>query len=135
MTLIESLTSESERDQLRQMMDKILQVDIDVVRFVGILNTKENCLMTKMQHGKTSVLSQAEEEIWALKLKNMKAMQAEFDHALGKVSLMRIRRERLTQLVFFVSNLIIFVAVEPLVSQLSIDKISNDIEIIIQHSC
>ena len=135
MAVIESLFSELVRDQLRHLMDKILQIDKDIVRFVGIFNIKENCLMTKMQQGKVSYMTQREEDTFALYLKSMKKMQEGLDHALGKVILMEIRREKLYQLVFFVGNFIIFVTVEPIINRRILENILNYIEIAIQSIC
>ena len=109
MALIESISSEPAKEQLRRLMEKILQIDRDIVRFVGIFDTKENCLMTKMQQG--------------------------LDHALRKVSLVEIRREKLYQLVFFVDNLIIFVTVEPIINHRTLESILHYIETVIQSIC
>ena len=135
MALIESISSESAKEQLKRFMEKILQIDRDIVRFVGIFDTKENCLMTKMQQGKVSYVTQREEDTFALYLKSMKKMQEGLDHALGKVRLMEIRREKLYQLVFFVGNFIIFVTVEPIINRRTIENILNYIEIAIQSIC
>lgn len=129
MAVIGSLYSESVKEQLNRFMEKILQIDRDVVRFVGIFDTSENCLMTKMQQGKISYVTQREEDAFALYLKNTKKMQETLDHALGKVRFMEIRREKLYQLVFFVDSLIIFVTVEPIVNRRTLENILNYIEI------
>ena len=109
-------------ENLKRLLDEILEID-GSVRFVGMLDDKENTLRSKLKDGITSRLNPNEDEKFALDLRNMKNTQDSFNVKLGAVTYMYIKREKIPVLVYFCDDLVIYVSCEPNVEYPQIMKI------------
>ena len=114
-------------ENLKRLLDEVLEID-DSVRFVGMLDDKENTLRSKLKDGKVSRLTPSEDEKFALDLRNMKQIQDSLNEQLGAVTYMYINREKIPLLVYFCDDLIIYVSCEPNVEYQQIMKIVVKLE-------
>ena len=122
---MENTTLRSEN--LKRLLDEVLEID-DSIRFVGMLDDKENTLRSKLKDGKISRLTPSEDEKFSLDLRNMKKIQDSFNEQLGAVTYMYINREKIPLLVYFCDDLVIYVSCEPNVEYQHIMKIVDKLE-------
>lgn len=113
----------------KNILDEILKIDEEIVRFAGIVNTSENTLISKIQKNKQSYLTEKEEEDFALDLENIRKIQNKLNDRLGATVFMHIIRKRLHQFIYYLDNFVVYVTCEPMSDQKSINKISTDIEL------
>jgi len=122
---MENTTLRSEN--LKRLLDEVLEID-DSVRFVGMIDDKENTLRSKLKDDKISRLTPSEDEKFALDLRNMKKIQDSVNDQLGVVTYMYISREKIPILVYFCDELIIYVSCETNVEYQQIMKIVTKLE-------
>jgi len=118
----------------KNVLDEILSVDDEIIRFAGIVDTNENTLISRLQRNKQSHVTEKEEEEFALDLKNIKKIQDRFNHQLGETVFLHVIRKRIHQFIYFLDNLIIYVTCEPMIDQRQINKIASDIELTIKYA-
>jgi len=118
----------------KNILDEILKIDEELIRFAGIIDIDENTLISKSQKNKQSYVTEKEEEEFALDLENIKKIQDKFNGKLGETVFMHVMRKRLHQFIFYLDNLIVYVTCEPMIDQKLISKISSDIELTIKYA-
>lgn len=119
---------------MRKLIDKILAVDRERIRFASIVNSKENTMMSDHNPGVISFVSPHQEELFAIDLQKIRTMQEFFDEMLGKVAKMHVYRQRLHQLIFYVEGLIIYVTCHKETDEEDLVRISKRIEFILKGS-
>ena len=118
----------------KSMLDEILDIDNEIIRFAGIIDTNERTLSSKTQKSKVSLLTEREEDAFAIDLQYMREIQSKFNNQLGKTVFFHVKREKLHQFIFFQENLIIYVTCEPLTEYYLTDVILKKIESTISNS-
>lgn len=118
--------------QIKELVDEILQLSHSL-RFVGVIDTMENTLYSKHVEGKSSLISEDEEEKFAFDLKNIKQIESSYNPKLGKVTFTHVVRENVQQLIFQVDVVLFCVTCEPEVEHNTIVEISKLITDTIQH--
>ncbi|MGQ0376396.1 MAG: hypothetical protein ACT4OW_02690 [Nitrososphaerota archaeon] len=118
----------------KNILDQILKIDEELIRFAGIIDTGENTLISKSQKNKQSYVTEKEEEEFALDLENIRKLQDKFNDRLGSTVFTHVMRKRLHQFIYYLDNLIVYVTCEPMIDQKLISKISSDIELTIKYA-
>lgn len=116
----------------KNLLDEILSIDEQIVRFVGIVDINEHTLSSKTQKSKVSLLTEKEDEEFAMDLASAQKIRDKYNNQLGKTLSVHIKRENLHQLVFFLETLIIYVTYEPITDQYVLGSIVKKIELTIK---
>lgn len=117
----------------KSILDEILKIDEELVRFAGIIDVNENTLISKSQKNKQSYVNEKEEEEFALDLENIKKIQDKFNVQLGSTVFMHVMRKRLHQFIYYLDNLIVYVTCEPMINAKLVSKISSYAELTIKY--
>lgn len=83
------------------------------MRFAAIIDPKGNIREGIMKSGKTSLKTQKEEEHFCQQVAQRRKMRKEFDRSLGKVRYVHVEREKITQMVIYTKNNIVYFTMEP----------------------
>lgn len=118
---------------MHQLVNEILSLD-DQIRFVGMINNKENTFSTKHNNNIVSLISAQEEEQFAIFLQKTKNLQDSFDDMLGKTKFMQINRQLIAQLVYFVDHFIIYVTFNPFIEEDDLLVLSRKIQATIKNT-
>jgi len=128
---IEQPTSDlSYFEHLKRIVDETLTVN-DAIRVVGIISKKENALISKIKQGKTPLVTQGEDDRFAITIQKMYDLQNEFNRTLGKTTFMYVTRDKIGLLVYYFDDFVVYVSCEPTIDRQEMIKISNRIEQII----
>ena len=111
---------------MKIIVEEILELD-DIIRYVEIIDKKENTLWSKVREGRVDLLNPAEEEIFAMDLEKIQRIRDGYDAKLGKTTFTLVIRGKVCILAYYVDKLIISVTCEPTLNFLKIYEISNNI--------
>ncbi|MGI0083327.1 MAG: hypothetical protein ACREAG_08505 [Nitrosopumilaceae archaeon] len=125
--------SENIFDLMKELIDKILELDDDL-RFVGVVNTVENTLCSKMKEGKVSLVTPEEEERFAVTLQKIKNMQDELNDKLGGVTFTHVIREKIHQMVYYKERFIIYATCERRMNDQKLYDISKRMQDLIKET-
>lgn len=95
-----------------KLVENIISLDTNM-RFAAIIDTDGNIREAIMKTGKTNLKTQKEEEHFCKQVAERRNMRKEFDASLGKVRYVHVEREKVTQLVVYTSQHIIYFTMEP----------------------
>ncbi len=97
---------------LLKLVEEIISLDANM-RFAAVIDTKGNIREAIMKAGKKSLKSQKEEEHFCKQVAKRRSMRKEFDASLGKVRYVHVEREKVTQMVIYPPNHIVYFTMEP----------------------
>ena len=117
-------------EHLKRIVDETLTIN-DAIRVVGIISKKENALISKIKSGKTPLVTQGEDERFAITIQKMHDLQNEFNRTLGKTTFMYVTRDKIGLLVYYFDDFVVYVSCEPTIERQEMIKISNRIEQVI----
>jgi len=117
-------------EHLKRIVDETLTVN-DAIRVVGIISKKENALISKIKQGKIPLVTQGEDDRFAITIQKMYDLQNEFNRTLGKTTFMYVTRDKVGLLVYYFDDFVVYVSCEPTIDRQETIKISNMIEQII----
>ena len=118
---------------MNKLVDEILQAT-QCLRAVGIIDNNKNTLSSKIAKGKVSLVTNAEEEKFAVDLQAIQKIYDEFNGKLGRTTFSHIIREKVQQLIFHVDNITVYATCESEVDHNTIVDISKQIADIIRGS-
>lgn len=127
------MTMQIPRQIQSNILDSILNIDEDIIRFSVIVDSDANTLMSKSGRDKISYVTPDNEKLFAMDLIKIKQIQEKLDEFIGEVTYTHIVRTKLHQIIHYIDNLIIYVILEPITDQNKINKISRDVEFVIKN--
>lgn len=83
------------------------------MRFAAIIDSDGDIIEAIMKEGKQSLKSQKEEENFCRQVAQRRNMRQGFDDSLGRVKYVHVEREKITQMVIYTVNRIIYFTMEP----------------------
>ena len=117
-------------EHLKRIVDETLTIN-DAIRVVGIISKKENALISKIKQGKIPLVTQGEDDRFAITIQKMYDLQNEFNRTLGKTTFMYVTRDKIGLLVYYFDDFVVYVSCEPTIDRQEMMKISNRIEQVI----
>lgn len=126
------MTMQMPKQMQSNILDSILDIDEEIIRYCLIVDCNSNTLMTKMGRDKINYLTSDQEELFAADMIQIKQIQEKLDEFLGETTYSHIIRRKLHQIVHYIDNIIIFVTLDPIVDQNKVNQISKDVELIIK---
>lgn len=112
----------------KNLVDVLLDIDRSVIRFVAIIDSEKNTLVSKTQNFKHSILSSEEELQFAFELITIKDLLQKLSNQLGNVISFNIQREEINLMFFVFDNLIISLACESYTDDIGMGIISRRVE-------
>ena len=117
-------------EHIKRIVDETLTIN-DAIRVVGIISKMENAVISKIKPGKIPLVTQGEEDRFAITIQKIYDLQNEFNKSLGETRFMCITRDKVGILVYYFDNFVVYVSCEPTIDRQEMIKISNRIEQII----
>ena len=111
-------------ENMNELVDKILQISHSF-RFVGIVDNNKNTLFSKMAKDKISMVTDAEEEKFAVDLQRIQKIHDEFNDKLGRVTFLHIIREKVQQMIYHVNSITIYATFDLEVDHNTVVEISK----------
>jgi len=113
-----------EKESAKKLVNTILELNHSF-RCVGFIDNVDNTMFSKMNEGKTNLITNTEEEKFVVDLQTIKKIQDGFVDKLGVVSFSHVMRKKMQQLIYNIDDIIIYVTCESNVDHNTIVEISK----------